>query len=348
MSVRRTVAALALALGTAAAVLHAQPVPTPAEVRLGFVGDQGTGGTDQKRVRDQMLRFPSSLMFLLGDNVYDRGSRSAFAKKHDAVYLPVMARGTSFHAALGNHDVSSCDASTRDPLPADHEAYVWNGFRCDARAHLQHPLFGYLGGRRYYSVVTDGSAQPLGEVFVLDSNTLHTSQSKLSPLRSDRAQLEWLDRALARSRARWKIVALHHPPHSPTAALRYFFFVPLGGGRGREILLEQQLRPILERHRVDVVMGAHNHFYARMLPQNGIRYFVVGGGGREIYAFDPAPGYVAAGGRFHHFLAVRLTFETFEYYAIDADGRSRDAGRFTKGAAIDQGLPPGTLPPPIP
>jgi tartrate-resistant acid phosphatase type 5 len=323
----------------------AQPSAALREVRIGFVGDQGTGDGDQRQVRDQMLRFPTQFMFLLGDNIYSRGSRRDFERKHDVVYLPVMARGTRFHAALGNHDVTDCDASSREPLPADHEAYVWAGLRCNVRDHLQHALFGYREGRRYYSIPTDGSAQPLGEIFVLDTNTLHTSQTKIAPLRQDSAQLEWLDRALSASRATWKIVALHHPPHSPTVALRSFLFVPLGGGRTREFQLEAQLLPILVRHRVDAVMAGHNHFYARMVPQGGIRYFVTGGGGRDVYAFDPKPGYVASGGAFHHFLFVRLTPEFFEYYAIDEDGRAQDAGRFAKGSAVDSPLPSGSLPP---
>lgn len=344
----------AVLAGAAAAATIAMAPPSPAqvpaarEVRLGFVGDAGTGRGDQREVRDQMLRFPTQFMFLLGDNVYERGSPGDFAEKYDSVYLPVMAKGTRFHASLGNHDVMSCDGSSRDPLPADHQAYEWALLPCPVRQHLQHALFGYVGQRRYYSVATDTSARPLAEVFVLDSNTLHTSQSKLSPLRRDTAQVRWLDRALGASQAIWKIVAMHHPPHSPRAAIRYFLFIPYGGGRTREFQLDLQLSDILERHRVDAVFAGHNHFYARMAPQDGIRYFVSGGGGRGTYAYDDDPGYVLAGGTWHHFMVVRLTPERFEYYTIDEDGRSRDAGFFTKGAAADTPLPPGTLPPPLP
>ena len=122
-------------------------------------------------------------------------------------------------------------------------------------------------------------------MFVLDSNTLKTSQSKLL-LREDTAQLQWLDQALGASKARWKIVIMHHPPHSPTTGAKYFFFVPIGGGRTREFQLDEQLTPILQQARVDVVFTGHNHFYARMLPQDGIRYFVSGGGGRKTYGFE--------------------------------------------------------------
>ena len=131
---------------------------------------------------------------------------------------------------------------------------------------------------------------------------------------------------------------MHHPPHSPTAPVKYFLFVPIGSGRAREFQLDQQLAPILRRHGVDAVFAGHNHFYARMVPQDGIRYFVSGGGGREIYSFESARGYVAAGGAFYHFLYVRAPEDRFEYYAVDGAGVVRDAGWWGKGDARDHEL----------
>jgi 3',5'-cyclic AMP phosphodiesterase CpdA len=195
-------------------------------------------------------------------------------------------------------------------------------------------------------VRTDNNTVPLAEVFVLDSNTLRTSQSKLSPLQSDKAQLEWLEQALAASPARWKMVMMHHPIHSPAVPLKYFFFVvPVQEGHARELQLEQQIGPMLKKYGVDAVLSGHNHFYARMGPQDGIRYFVSGGGGNTVYNFQDKPGYVAAGGGFYHFLYVRITQERFEYYCVDRDGKSRDAGWWAKGDAADHPFPAGTLPP---
>jgi hypothetical protein len=315
------------------------------EARIAFLGDGGTGGSDQRAVRDQMLRFPASLVFLLGDNIYERGSKDLIGSRFDQIYQPLMARGTSFHAALGNHDVSFCTTRTAiENIPDDADAYRWDILRCDVKAQLTHPSFGYLGGKRYYSVRLDNSNPPLGEVFVLDSNTLHTSQSKLGPLQTDRAQVEWLERSLAASNARWKMVIMHHPMHSPTVPVKFFLFVPYSEGRTREVQLERQLAPMLKRLGVDVVLCGHNHFYARMFPQDGIRYFVSGGGGRSVYDPKEDPGYMAAGGGYYHFLSVRLTNDRFEYYAIDSEGRSRDAGWWAKGDAADHPFPAGTLP----
>jgi 3',5'-cyclic AMP phosphodiesterase CpdA len=337
--------------GAAAAVLLALLGATALrgqerEARMAFLGDSGTGGSNQRAVRDQMLRWPISIAFLLGDNIYDRGSKALFGPRFDQIYAPVMAKGTVFHSALGNHDVSFCSVRTLtvEPLAATADAYRSDILRCDVKAQLTHSSFGYLGGRRYYSVRTDAGTPPLGEVFVLDTNTLRTSQSKLSPLQTDRAQVEWLEQALAASNARWKLVIMHHPIHSPAVPLKYFLFIPIQEGHARELQLEEQIGPILKKSGVDAVLAGHNHFYARMVPQDGIRYFVSGGGGNSVYDFKNRPGYVAAGGGFYHYLYVRLTPERFEYYCIDRDGRSRDAGWWAKGDAADHPLPAGTLP----
>ena len=347
--VRKGRAALAAALIALSAVaLQGQSVATPKEQRLLFIGDAGSGTPEQRRVRDQMMRFPGPLVFLLGDNIYSSGERRYFGPYYDDVYRPLMERGASFHAALGNHDVQTCRVTLANPLPADGTAYTWGIVPCDVRYQLTHPSFGYLGGLRYYSVTTDASPTPLGEVFVLDSNTLRSSQSKLTGLREDKAQLEWLQAALARSRATWKIAILHHPPHSPTVGTKYFLFIPYDEGRVREALLDRQLLPYFQQGGLDVLFAGHNHFYARMAPQNGIRYFVSGGGGRSAYEYQDNPGYTMAGGAFFHFVHARVTADRFEYYVVDQYGRSRDAGFWRKGDARDTPLPAGTLPPPLP
>ena len=313
------------------------------QVPVVFMGDSGTGDANQYAVRDQLLRRPPQFVFLLGDNIYTKGRPALFKSRYDDVYAPLMARGTRFHAALGNHDVYECRAASYSgPLPPNRDAYRWRDAGCEVDEHLDHDAFGYLSKRRYYSVVIDSSPQPLAEVFVLDSNTLGIAETLLPPAGADTAQVEWLGRTLGVSRARWKIVVMHHPPHTPTA---FNAFLGLGDGRIREVRLENQITPILRRHGVDAVFTGHNHFYARMFPQHGIRYFVSGGGGRRIYGYAPQPGYVAMGGVFLHFVYVRLTDQRFEYYTIDSRGRSRDAGWWGKGDARDHLFPPGTFPP---
>jgi hypothetical protein len=312
-----------------------------ADVRMVFIGDSGTGDSNQAAVRDQILRFLPRYLFLLGDNIYSKGRGAYIRPRFYEVYQPLLLRGVMIHSVLGNHDVQECEGADAETLPATADAYRINERGCDVEEHLGHAPFGYTAQHRYYSVVSDPGPTPLLQVFLLDSNTLAGTQVK-NPLRPDRVQVEWLDRALGASRARWKLLAMHHPPHSPVAKNGFMGF---GDGRVPEVALKNLLEPILARHRVDAVLAAHNHFYARMVPQAGVRYFVSGGGGRRVYGFQPAPGYLATGGGFLHLLYVRLTRDRFEYFVVDSRGRSRDAGWFSKGDSADRQLPVGSLPP---
>lgn len=311
---------------------------------MAFLGDAGSGDNEQKAVRDQLERFTPGLVFLLGDNIDDDGSALRIKERFDDVYAPLIARGVGFHAALGNHDVNLCRAVDYDPLPADANAYRWRDPGCDVEFQLAHRDLGYHEGRRYYSVASDDGPEPLLEVFVLDSNTLRAREGKLRLSREDSAQVDWLDRSLGASHARWKVVTLHHPPQTPRGRGSFLGLGP--GGHQREPGLEVQLGPIFRRHGVDAVFAGHNHFYARMLPRIGVRFFVSGGGGRPLYDPERAPGYAAAAGRFHHFVYVRASESRFEYYAIDSAGRSRDAGWFGKDDPADTPFAAGTLPPP--
>jgi len=304
------------------------------EVRVAFLGDGGTGGWRQKAVRDQLLRHSPRFVFLLGDNVYDQGQADRIRERHDGIYQPVMTAGAKFHAALGNHDVEKCKVASVDPLGTGSDAYRWQEPGCDVEEHLSHSSFGYRSQRRYYSVASSGGRSPLLEVFVLDSNTL--GDAKLDKPREDEAQLEWLDTALGASRAIWKVVALHHPIHSG--------YSKKSRAHARKAL-RAQLKPVLDRRDVDAVFAAHDHLYTRMAPSDGVRYFVSGGGGASLYRVGRLSEDVSAAGGFHHLVYVRATEGAFEYYAIDSEGRSRDAGWFAKGASIDEPFPEGTLPP---
>ena len=314
------------------------------EVRMVFVGDTGTGDRRARRVRDAIrdtvARAGASHLFLLGDNVYDSGEAEHIASRFLDVYRPVMDLGAAVHAALGNHDVERCEGTARRPVPRGASAYVADP-RCPAAAHLATPEFGYVDGARYYTVAAPAGGPPLVEVFVLDSNTLGEDQTRLED-GHDAAQVAWLDRALQESAARWQVVAMHHPIHSPSRR-RFWVF----GRRGPDRRLRAQLEPLFVEHGVDVVFQGHQHLYARLRPQQGIRYVVTGAGSRSPDAFDPddltRPR--ADRGRFNHFVYVRATADRFEYCAIDDERAVRDGGWFAAGDADDTAFPAGACPP---
>jgi hypothetical protein len=318
------------------------------ETYLAFLGDGGSADRAQLDVRTQLERRRAAgrldAVFLLGDNVYDSGRE--IEEKYLAVYGGLLDAGVAFHAVLGNHDVQLCDGAEVTPVPPDEGAYRHEAPDCHVAAHLATASrFGYPDRRRYYSVRSAGD-RSLYESFLLDSNTLDTEQRKIS--REDTWQLDWLASALRESTATWKIVAMHHPMHTPPGSdWNVWPFARKGHAREEGLRRQLERTPLVEHGRVDAVFQGHNHFYARLLPQGGVRYFVSGGGGADVYRYRPQPGYAAEvpdRGRFHHFVYVHLTRDRFEYCAIDAAGATRDGGWFAKGRAADMPFASGACP----
>lgn len=105
-----------------------------------------------------------------------------------------------------------------------------------------------MDGRRYYSF-----RRMDVEFFALDSTDLTLEQ------------VTWLALALHRSDAPWKVAYFHHPIYSS------------GERHGSEEELRAVVEPLFMEHGVDVVFSGHEHFYERLVPQNGIAYFIQGG-----------------------------------------------------------------------
>lgn len=105
-----------------------------------------------------------------------------------------------------------------------------------------------MDGKRYYTFRKDDV-----EFFVLDSTYMTPDQ------------VDWLEGALQRSNAKWKIPYMHHPMYSS------------GATHGSEVDLQVLVEPLFLRHGVDVVFAGHEHFYERLKPQKGIYYITQGG-----------------------------------------------------------------------
>ena len=76
---------------------------------------------------------------------------------------------------------------------------------------------------------------------------------------------------------------MHHPIHSQTRRARFLAF----GRRGTDERLREQLEPLFIEHDVDIVFQGHQHLYARLRPQRGVRYIVTGGGSRKPTPSSP-------------------------------------------------------------
>ena len=90
------------------------------------------------------------------------------------------------------------------------------------------------------------------QVIALDSTRVH-----------DPVQRAWLAATLAAPGARFRIVALHHPPYS-------------GGWHGSSLDVRWAWSRWFRRRGVDLVLAGHEHDYQRIRPRRGVTYVVSG------------------------------------------------------------------------
>ena len=177
-------------------------------------------------------------------------------------------------------------------------------------AQLRYPMFN-MKGRPYYRMpVGNGTT----EFFMLDSNDMSS------------AQLQWLDAALTDSTAVWKIAVFHHPIYSS------------GKRHGSDTSLRRQIEPLFVKHGVQVAFSGHDHIYQRVVPQQGVQYFVSGAGGMIREGGINRDNLVAAGFDTEtHFMVLEADANEFRYNAISVAGRSIDSGRIgAKAGAVAQ------------
>lgn len=261
-----------------------KPATSGNMVRFAAFGDMGTGEKDQYDVARAMTTYhserPYDTVLMLGDNIYPLGNPKDLDKKFEKPYADLLKRGVNFYAVLGNHD-------------------VFKG----RQAEINYPYF-HMGGRAYYSFVKgDG----LVEFFALDTTDF------------DNAQQQWLENALAGSKAPWKLVYTHHPLYSS------------GKRHGSDIKLRAKLEPLLVKYGVSVVLSGHDHIYERTKPQQGIQYFVCGIGGklRSGNLDRQTPFFEFGNDQDIGFMVVEVTAGQLSFQAINAAGHVFDSGTIT-------------------
>ena len=122
-------------------------------------------------------------------------------------------------------------------------------------------------------------------------------------------QLQWLAETLASTTARWRIVALHHPPFS-------------AGYQGSSLDARRSFAPLFERFGVQLVLSGHDHDFQRSRPINGVTYVVSGGAsdarrtGREDFT--------AFSASWHHFVDIAVFDEYVVLRAVNQDSRVFD------------------------
>ncbi len=212
---------------------------TADRVRLGVLGDNGSGGRNAMAIGAQMARTygdaPYGVVLLLGDISYYGSIEDRWNDVFVEPYGPLIDAGVKWELAIGNHEIEE-----------ERSEYAQQEIEAQLRR------FGKPGT---YYLAQHGPA----DIFVLDSST---------PLilgETGPEQIAWLERALADSTARWKLAMVHHPLYS-------------SGRHGSNLEVRDALEPLFIEGGVDLVLTGHDHHYERTTPQDGVTYVVSGGG----------------------------------------------------------------------
>lgn len=241
------------------------------------VGDWGREGAFHQR--DVAIRMGESARELdarfvisVGDNFYEDGVTGlddpAWQKSFEAIY-DAPSLQIPWHVALGNHDYRG---NVQAQLEYTARSHRW---RLPARWYAREERTP--DGATVAFFVIDTS--PLLRMYYLDrALRVNVADQKANvPI-----QLGWLDGALAKSRADWKIVVGHHPVYSG----QVFRGVQAGEGSAARAQpgglpdMVAQLDPILQRHRVPLYLNGHDHDLQHIL--QGATHFVCTGAGSKV------------------------------------------------------------------
>lgn len=137
----------------------------------------------------------------------------------------------------------------------------------------------------------------------------------------DQRQGAWLDRQLGAPGPAFRVVVFHQPAYS------------CGTEHGSTRAVIGRWVPILERHRVALVLNGHEHDYQRFTSAVGVTYVVSGGGGRGLYPIfrscSGVPTRQAWAVR-HHFVAVEVRRGSLSLTAVADDGSVLDRAVLTR------------------
>ena len=182
------------------------------------------------------------------------------------------------------------------------------------------PVFPASGNHEYDAA----DAAPFREVFVLPENggpdgierwySFDWGDVHFVALDSERTgpvQAAWLDADLTANQLPWTIVYWHKPPFS-------------SGEHGSDGATRAQFVPILEKHKVPLVLNGHDHDYERTTPQNGVTYVVTGGGGVGVRGVGSST-FTAFSDAVIHFVYVTVAGNELALHAIDGLGQEFDS-----------------------
>jgi acid phosphatase type 7 len=158
--------------------------------------------------------------------------------------------------------------------------------------------------------------------------SLDAEQIDESPMYA-RIQAQWLDSLLTNDPRPWTIVTLHYPFYSTNP-------------KRDNPRLRELFKPIIDKHRVDLVLQGHDHAYGRgsvandpMAESNRHRksetVYVVSVSGPKMYEVSDDPWMERRGQYLQLFQRISLKDKRLTYEAFSADGQLYDSFQLDKG-----------------
>jgi hypothetical protein len=270
---------------------------------------------------------------------YDVEAPSAVSERLGFRTAPAAGSGATVRfLAFGDSGTGSSDQmALRDQMatvPFDLIVHTGDiaygsGTRAEFEAYFFKPYADYLkyfpafpaSGNHEYE--TEGAA-PFREAFVLPENGGPEGKERwysfnwgdvhfvaLDTERTGPVQAGWLDADLTANTLPWTIVIGHKPPFS-------------SGSHGNDAAFQTHFVPVLEQHKVPLVLNGHEHDYERTTPQNGVIYVVTGGGGRGVREVGRSS-FTAFSEAVIHFVYVTVSGNELALHAIDGLGREFDS-----------------------
>ncbi len=206
--------------------------------RILVLGDPGYASEVQAKVRDNALNWLQKnrrperayldLVLTTGDNAYKNGSAEEFRKNFFTPYQSIF-RNIPLWTVFGNHD-------------ARRKAF-YKLFDSPARAES--------GGVASHDKAYFSFNYSQTHFVILDSH--HGDVTPGSTM------LRWLEKDLKLNKLPWTVVLFHQPPYSKGT---HNSDNPKDS-RGRMMRVRQNLLPILDAAKVDMVISGHSHGYER-------------------------------------------------------------------------------------
>jgi hypothetical protein len=117
-------------------------------------------------------------------------------------------------------------------------------------------------------------------------------------------QYEWLRNDLMTATKPWRFVVLHEPGWSA------------GGGHENSLGVQAWLQPLFEQYGVSIVLGGHNHYYARAVV-NGVQHITTGGGGAPLYTPDPLQPHIVVAGSTNQYSRITIDGSHLGFAAVN-------------------------------